>query len=208
MKLTAIAAAFAVLMGSASAAVVQFDLNFFRPDGSLFGTGSVSWDPAVKEDIKFDQDNIYNPAFCAIFPDDCRTVATWTPLTASFDLPAGFARIPSEPWFAEGSVYVTLGRTRFESELLPGDWLSVGDDLEGEVLEISFNDFVTGFFFFAGFLDDGTFVESLFGRVEFQRVEEIPLPAAAWFFVAGLGALAFRSRAPIKPKSLQAVARW
>lgn len=191
MRLAAIAATFA-LFGSAEAAIIQYDLTLTKSDGTVFGTGTFSYNPEITEEIQFDHDNLY----CDTPRPTCETVAVWSPAAVAFDAPSDLVRFQTFPWFAEGTV-LTFFKGLSQSELARNAWINFGDATDGDSFEVVFlAGFTSGTFSFAGFLDDGTF-DAFSGRVDFERVGEIPLPGATWLFMAGMGALALRRRAPL-----------
>ncbi len=201
MRLPAIAAVCA-LLGSAEAAVIQYELTFTKSDGTHFGTGAISYNPEITVEIQWDHNNFY----CRTPSPFCETVAVWTPIDAFFDIPGDFKGAGSDPWFVEGTAFTGDFKGRPEADLFENFWSVDPRGVDGDSFGLGYlPGFTSGFFEFVGFID-GEF-DAFSGRVDFERVGEIPLPGAAWLFMAGISALWSR-RASLNAKSRPLVARW
>ncbi len=192
MRFLLIFAAILAMTGGAQAALVTYDLTFFAdPDGQgavQVGTGQLSYDPAVTEEIWFDDtgQNLCQPNGDPF----CFYQATWTPMTISYVL---FGAPGSIGAYLEGSVIFvkTVGL-----QLLPGEWygrdyydlgLTIGGTLPG-LLWWNANELPTLPPAFDAWLAAGG------AGTATAELSAVPLPAAAWLFLAGLSILGFRTK--------------
>ena len=126
-------------LGSAiEAATVNYWLQFLDDSDRRVGTGQLSFDPEVREDLylydSFEPD--YDPSvdegyrYCDPAEDLCEFYASWTPIRLSFQIMGGkFDRGSNLEIWLEGS-YWYHGRYRFGG-YRPGQW-EVGDVYFGE----------------------------------------------------------------------------
>ena len=197
MRILGIAAAFAALIGSAQAAVITYDLTFYAvidPNNTevFAGTGTLTFDPAVTFDLWVD--NVSGPGDpCAPDPLDpfCTFHGTYTPISVQYGILG-----------AQGGIRGFLeGTYKFQKSLgyvwEPGKW--DGFDLMGEgvIIDAIFGPgrtfwtsccFSTPALTLAGWSGSG-----------YVDVTPVPLPAAVWLFVAGLGGLGLRARRRAAP---------
>lgn len=190
MRLPAIAAAFA-LFGTAEAALIQYEVTLFNEFGVENGTGLVSYNPEIQTDIFLGDFGPCTPSG----PDDpaCRFQVTWTPL--AFSLTIEGVSIVLENQYLEGHYQPFTRGLDPAGVINPNSWGFTSTSSGA----------ATGILFFpADFtrtiayeLSNGDFglpgrdeFDTFTGSATFARVGEIPVPGAAWVFIAGLGALA------------------
>ncbi len=114
MRFLLVFAAILAMTGGAQAALITYDLTFFAdPDGQgtvEWGTGQVSYDPEVKQDIGFNQEG----EICINSADPlCQYLATWTPVNISCNLIFAGCGGPAHI-FLEGS-FITCARAPMRS---------------------------------------------------------------------------------------------
>lgn len=178
-KMTIAALAFgAALFANANAALLTYEMTFRDAAGAVVGTGVLSYDPDVREEIwLYDGANPCDPA--EFGPDSpCQLAGTLTP---------GHVEVAIDGDFVSGLTY------------LDGDLDCSKECVFWETGAISgWRQYIYAFFYLSASFDPvglrGTFsLNDTPGTVEYALVET-PLPAAALLFPAGLLLLSQRSR--------------
>lgn len=189
MRIATLAAFLSLFAAPATAAPITYGMTFFDDAGVNVGTGSLSFDPTVKEEIwlrTIDGSRCDGPV--DPFGLECTLQAVWTPLVANADILGVPFNIGQ---FLEGSL-IPPNRCQC-GHVEPGIWTRF-DDTAGDGIWIgAISDFSLATFFFAvatNFLPN----DAIGGTVAFDRVSAIPLPAAALLFPVGLTGLTFANR--------------
>lgn len=204
MRFLGIAAAVSALCGSAQAAIVTYDLTFHDQFGAVVGSGVMTFDPVVKEDIWLDTEggtaNGFPSGFGRCQPGDpfCENLVTWTPVNVLFDI-YHLQGLGGGDSYLEGGI----GRvSKHEIGLIPDVW-EVFNDNRGSVFLI----YLTNGLPSGWFADEFCFIDPVdcsvydFGGID-ATLREVPLPAAAWLFLAGISGLGLYRRSTGNPTRL------
>ncbi len=173
------------LTSPAVAALVSYELLFVDSTGATVGNGHLRFDGAVKEDIYLDMeqgdrcDPLGDPDFCTLR-------AQWTPIEL-------LVTLFGEEWTGEQTNFLE-GHLQFPTRstlggIESGLW-AARDSSTGFGWLIQLGD-LSGALFWELYGDSRPDSPDGYasGLVFFTRVSEVPIPAAAWLFLAGAGAL-------------------
>lgn len=176
----------ACLFGQAHAALIRYDMTFVDNSGVQIGQGYYAYDDANTVDL-YETVGNNGPAGqqCWSPGPDCQLAHSWNPLSA---VQIAIAGLDAIAWNSDGDLYAQGGYTwhnRYDQGgYTPGYWF-IGDIYFGDFqlgLDIPttpMQSFVSSFFLYEIVND-----MSYGGQVFFTQA--VPLPAAAWMFLAGL----------------------
>lgn len=169
------------LAGSALAAPLFYGVQYFDANGQKVGTAKISL--FVDNTAPVWQD-VPRGGLCTDFSEVCQNLGFMTPFDIEGEI-AGFSFFARQGLFDQGTLLYD-GRTPQIGEFVRDRWEIFADITLLMTLVPLRGGPQTAAFFYQG-IDGGNPINGTF------RVAEVPLPAAFWLFVAGIGALRLRA---------------